>query len=71
MSSVMILTAMPDATSRQGQREKQPGKQKEFSRILEERQERLQEKRGLEGKAVGYNKNGQICFCQIMPRVYN
>lgn len=67
----MIITAMPDATSRQKQQEKKPGAQKEFKQVLKERREQLNKGSGLEGKAVGYNRNGQIYFGQMMQRAYN
>lgn len=67
----MIITAMPDATSRRRQQEKQSCGQKGFKQVLKERQEQLKEGSGLEGKAVGYDKNGRIYFGQIMQKAYN
>lgn len=67
----MIITAMPDATSRRRQQERKSGGQKEFKQVLKEQQEQLSERRGLEGKAVGYDKYGQIYLGQMMQRAYN
>lgn len=67
----MIISAMPDAASRHRQQEGKSGERKEFKQVLKEQKEKLNEARGLEGKAVGYNRNGQIYFGQIMQRAYN
>lgn len=62
---------MPDATSRQRQRERQPEERKEFGRILKERRESLPKEDGLTGKTVGYDRFGRLRLAQVMPRTYN
>ena len=71
VASVMFITPMSDSTSKQRQGEERSGGQKEFRQILTEKTRQLKEDRSMEGKTVGYGRNGIAYVGQAMSRTYN
>ena len=67
----MFITLMSDSTSKQRQGEERSGGQKEFRQILTEKTRQLKEDRSMEGKTVGYGRNGIAYVGQAMSRTYN
>jgi hypothetical protein len=67
----MFITPMSDSTSKQRQGEERSGGQKEFRQILTEKTRQLKEDRSMEGKTVGYGRNGIAYVGQAMSRTYN
>ncbi len=67
----MIINAMSDATSQRRQEERKSGGQKGFGQILAEKTKRLRESCDMEGKTVGYGRDGQLLIGQVMQRAYN
>ncbi len=66
----MIISALSDRKPGNRQEKKKSGRQKSFGQMLTEQTERLFEG-DLEGKMVGYARNGQVYFGQAMQRTYN
>lgn len=66
----MIVTAMLDSTSKRKQNKQTTEKQSLFGQMLEDERERLKEEARLEGKTIGYTKNGQVYVGQAMQREY-
>lgn len=67
----MFITPMSDSTSERRREERRSGGQKDFSQILTEQTRKLQEERSMEGKTVGYGRNGIAYIGQAMSRTYN
>ena len=67
----MFITPMSDSTSKQRQGEERSGGQKEFRQMLAEKTRQLKEDRSMEGKTVGYGRNGIAYVGQAMSRTYN
>lgn len=67
----MFITPMSDSTSEQRREERRSGGQKEFSQILTEKTRQLENDRSMEGKTVGYGRNGIAYIGQVMSRAYN
>lgn len=70
VSSVMTVTALLDSKSKRRQQEQKSGGQGMFERLLADESERLREERSLEGKMIGYAKNGQVFIGQTLQREY-
>lgn len=71
VSSVAIITATPDSTSKRRQeKKKSPSGQKGFGEILADKAEQQQAESNLEGKTLGYARNGQSFVGQAMQREY-
>ncbi len=67
----MFMNPMSDSTSKQRQEEERSGGQKEFRQILEEKTRQLRDDQSMEGKTVGYGRNGIADIWQAMSRAYN
>lgn len=67
----MFITPMSDSTSERRQEERRSSGQKEFSEILTEKTRQLRDDRSMEGKTVGYGRNGIAYIGQAMSRAYN
>lgn len=67
----MFMTPMSDSTSERGREERKSSGQKEFGQILSEKTRQLRNERSMEGKTVGYGRNGIAYIGQAMPRTYN
>lgn len=67
---MVLVTAMQDSKSRR-RKDENPGKQKTFGQLLADEKERQTAEHSLEGKTIGYARNGQAYVGQTMQRVYN
>ncbi len=64
------MTALHDSKSKRRQKEQKPGGQSIFGQLLADESERLKEEHSLEGKMLGYAKNGQTFVGQVKQREY-
>lgn len=72
----MVVTALYDTVSKRRQEEhRQPGdrqqarKTSSFAQVLTEEQQKMAEKE-LEGRTIGYDKDGMMLFYQMARREY-
>lgn len=66
----MTISAMYDSTSKRKEQKQKSGRQNSFAQILADERECLNAENHLEGKTVGYARNGQVFIGQALPREY-
>ena len=71
VSSVMIISPAADSTYGRGQEKRKSGGQKEFRQMLAEASERQKEKHSMEGRIIGYSRNGQAYISGTEQKTYN
>lgn len=70
VSSVMLVSKMHDAKSKQQEQKQESGRTQSFGQILEHKKQERAAEKCYDGRTIGYTRFGEIYTCQQAKHEY-